>query len=261
MEKDFLGEHLRELPYFRSILRAVEAQLFQSVVLSHPILDVGCGDGHFASVALDQQVDWGVDLDLPSIREAQSRKAYRAITQADGSCLPFQDGSFASALSNSVLEHMPDLEYVLAETSRVLRPGALFVFTVPNPGYRDRLSFPQLLRRLRLGFMGDAYERYFMWMSRTYNLYDENQWGELLSRTGFEIEQTFRYFPPSSLHALEWGHYFGAPCLIPRWLFGKWILVPRRWNLKWTDRIVRRYADPSPGEDGTYSFYKVRKRR
>ena len=260
MEKDFLGEHLRELPYFRSILRAVEAELLQSVELSHPILDVGCGDGHFASVAMDQAIDWGIDLHLPSIREAQSRGAYRAIAQANGSRMPFPDEVFASALSNSVLEHMPDLESVLAETSRVLRPGALFVFTVPNPGYRDRLSFPQFLRRLHLGSLGDAYERYFMWMSRTYNLFNEQQWDELLSRTGFEIEQTFRYFPPSSLHALEWGHYFGAPCLIPRWLVGKWILVPQRWNLKWTDRIVRRYADASPSEDGTYSFYKVRKR-
>ncbi len=259
MGKDFFGEHLRALPYFRSILRAVEAELLQSVALSHPILDVGCGDGHFASVALDHPIDWGIDLHLPSIREAQSRKAYRAITQTDGSRLPFPDESFASALSNSVLEHMPDLESVLAETSRVLRSGAIFVFTVPNPGYRDRLSFPHFLRRLHLGILGDAYERYFMWMSRTYNLYNEDQWGTLLARAGFTIENTYRYFPPASLHALEWGHYFGAPCLIPRWLFGKWILVPQRWNLKWTDRLVRRYADARPCEDGTYSFYKVRK--
>ncbi|MEJ2607302.1 MAG: hypothetical protein P8Z41_11590 [Anaerolineales bacterium] len=62
MEKDFLGAHLRELPYFRSILRAVEAELFQGVELAHPILDVGCGDGHFASGALDQAIDWGIDL-------------------------------------------------------------------------------------------------------------------------------------------------------------------------------------------------------
>jgi len=260
MGKDFLWEHLQDLPYFRSILRAVEAELLQRVELPHPILDVGCGDGHFASVALEQPIDWGIDLHLPSIREAQSRNAYQALTQADGSRLPFLDQSFASAVSNSVLEHMPNLEAVLADTSRVLRPGAIFVFTVPNPDYRDQLSFPQFLRRIHINTLGDAYERYFMWMSRTYNLFDEDGWGALLSGVGFEVEETFRYFPPSSLHALEWGHYFGAPCLIPRWMFGRWILVPKEWNLKWTDRIIRRYADVKPCENGTYSYYKVRKR-
>jgi SAM-dependent methyltransferase len=259
MEKNFLWDHLRDLPYFRSILRAVEAELIQNVELPHPILDVGCGDGHFASVALDYPLDWGIDLHLPSLREAQSRKAYRAVMLANGSQLPFPEGSFASAISNSVLEHMPELEVVLAETSRVLQPGAIFVFTVPNPDYRHKLSFPKQLRRLRLNTLADVYEKYFMWMSRTYNLFDEGEWDSLLARVGFEIEDTFRYFPPSSLHALEWGHYFGAPCLIPRWIVGKWILAPHRWNLGWTERLVRRYANPEPCKDGTYSFYKVRK--
>ena len=260
MDKDFLWEHLRDLPYFRSILRAVEAELLQKVELPHPILDVGCGDGHFASVALDYPIDWGIDLHMPSIREAQSRKAYRAVMQANGSRLPFPDNSFSSAISNSVLEHMPELEAVLKDTSRVLNRSAIFVFTVPNPDYRDKLSFPKFLRRIRLHSLADAYERYFMWMSRTYNLLDEDEWGRLLSRVGLEIEETFRYFPPSSLHALEWGHYFGAPCLIPRRLFGKWILAPQRWNLKWTERLVRQYANPMSCEDGTYSYYRVRKR-
>lgn len=260
MAKDYLWEHLRDLPYFRSILRAVEAEIIQSVELPPPILDVGCGDGHFASVALDRPIDWGVDLHMPSIREAQSRKAYRAIAQSDGSRLPFPEKSFASAISNSVLEHMLDLEAVLADTSRVLRPGATFVFTVPNPAYRDQLSFPQFLRRIYMHFLGDTYERFFLWMSRTYNLFYEDEWTALLSSVGFDVEKTFRYFPPASLHALEWGHYFSAPCLVPRWLFGKWILVQQEWNLKWTDRLVRRYAKVKTCKDGTYSYYQVRKR-
>ena len=259
MDKDFLWEHLRDLPYFRSILRAVEAELIHNVELLHPILDVGCGDGHFAKVTLDYPIDWGIDLHLPSIREAQSRKAYRALLQANGSRLPFPENSFASAISNSVLEHMSELEAVLADTSRVLQSGAVFVFTVPNPDYRDKLSLPKFLRNIGLRPLGDAYEKYFMWMSRTHNLFNEDGWGTLLARVGFEIEETFRYFPPSSLHALEWGHYFGAPCLISRWVFRKWILAPHRWNLKWTERLVRQYANPEPCEDGTYSFYKVRK--
>jgi len=53
MKRDFLWPHLQALPYFRALLRAVEASLVHPIALPPPILDVGCGDGHFARVAFD----------------------------------------------------------------------------------------------------------------------------------------------------------------------------------------------------------------
>ena len=47
--------------------------------------------------------------------------------------MPFPDGYFASAISNSVLEHIPQVQEVLADLRRVLKPGAPFLFCVPNP--------------------------------------------------------------------------------------------------------------------------------
>ncbi|HSL30697.1 MAG TPA: hypothetical protein VK900_15965, partial [Anaerolineales bacterium] len=46
--RDFLWLHIRDLPYFRSLLRAVEAQFYKQVNLQAPTLDLGCGEGHFA---------------------------------------------------------------------------------------------------------------------------------------------------------------------------------------------------------------------
>lgn len=260
MNDDFLWLHLRELPYFRSILRAVEADLFQGVKLDPPILDVGSGDGHFTSVAFAQIVDAGLDPDLRTMREAKRRSCYRWLIQADGTRMPLADGSFSSAFSNSVLEHIPPLEPVLKEVGRVLKPGARFVFTVPNPGYRDELSVPIVLERLKLHRLATAYRSWFVRMSRTWNLFHEDGWGERLANAGFEIERSLRYFPPSSLHALEWGHYFGAACLLPRWLFGRWVMVPARWNLRLTEMLVRRYYEAPKNEEGTYTFYVARKR-
>ena len=71
--RDFLWLNLKDLPYFRAILRAVEARFYQGLDLPRPILDVGCGDGHFASVAFETPLDVGVDLHLPSLREAGRR--------------------------------------------------------------------------------------------------------------------------------------------------------------------------------------------
>ncbi len=259
MTKDFLWLHLREIPYFRSILRAVEARYYQGLDLPHPILDVGCGDGHFASVAFERPIDLGVDLHPPSLLEAQRRRSYRLLLRANGTRLPLQDGSVSSGFSNSVLEHMPGLDNVLEEVGRVLRPGAPFVFTVPNPGYRSELSFPRFLARLGLRSAARAYGDYFMWMSRTRNLFYEDEWKKRLGKVGLAVERTERYFSPSALHALEWGHYFGAPCLLPRWLAGKWILAPYRWNLVLTERLMRRYYQELPSEKGTYSFYLARR--
>ncbi len=231
----------------------------QGVSLPSPVLDIGSGDGHFASVTFDRPLDVGVDPAMAPTLEAKGRGTYRLLLLADGARLPLAAGSFASALSNSVLEHVDHLPQVLAEIARVLEPGAPFAFTVPNPGYRSQLSLPAALRRMGLGGLARAYEDWFMRMSRTKNLLDESGWRRLLEGAGFELERSQRYFSPAALRALEWGHYFGAPCLLPRWLFGKWILVPTRWNLWLTERLVRRYYLESPDDAGTYTFYLARR--
>lgn len=255
MTKDYLWLNLRELPYFRSMLRSVEARLYEGVEIARPCLDLGCGDGHFTEVAFDSPIDIGVDLDLGIMREAQKREHYRVLVQADASQLPIKNGSIASVLSNSVLEHMPDLDLVLADVARVLAPGGTFVFTVPNPGYRTELSVPRSFRRLKLERIARAYESWFMRMSRTIHLDYEEGWNARLARVGLVIKHTFRYFSPAALRALEWGHYFSSPTLLPRLATGRWILAPTRWNLWLTDRWVRRYYEEPPTEQGTYSFY------
>jgi SAM-dependent methyltransferase len=259
MSKDLLWLHVRELPYFRALLRAVEASFYDQFDFPGPILDVGCGDGHFTQIAFDKKVDIGIDPDLGIMREAQGREVYRLLLQADGGRLPLPDACIGSAFSNSVLEHIPHLDMVLLELGRVLKPGAPFLFTVPNPGYRSELSVPGLLRRAGLERIAKAYEQWFMCMSRTIHLDDASGWERRLAPSGLYVEQTFNYFSPAALRALEWGHYFGAPCLLPHWLFRRWILAPHRWNLALTLRFVRRYYDVSPRDDGTYSYYLGRR--
>lgn len=259
IKDDFLWSNLKELPYFRSLLRAVEANYYQDVEFTEPILDVGCGDGHFATVAFERAIDFGIDPDLKSLREAQKRGAYRLLVQSDGAKLPYPDESIGSAFSNSVLEHIPHLEAVLIEVGRVLKPGAPFLFTVPNSGYRDELSFPNWLKSIGFKSVAESYRQWFMEMSRTIHMYDNDGWQGKLNQAGLFIERSFDYFAPSALHVLEWGHYFGSPCLLPRALLGRWIIAPQRWNLWLTDRFVRRYYDPDPKDNGTYSYYLARK--
>ena len=250
--KDFLFLHLRDLPYFRALLRSVESTFYQDLPLPAPVYDVGCGDGHFASLTFEQKIDVGLDPWHNPIHEAKGFGAYRGLVEADGAKSPFPDDYFASAISNSVLEHIPHIEAVLAETARVLKPGAPFYFCVPNPRYLSELSISRVL--------GKGYTEWFRIISRTQHADDPDVWIALLENAGFTPIRWWHYFSPSALRVLEWGHYFGVPSVVARVLTGRWIVSRARWNLWLTERFVRKYASPAPLENGAYTFYIARKK-
>lgn len=257
---DFLWLHLRDLPYFRSIVRAVEARFYQDIDLPSPTLDVGCGDGHFASVTFNRKLEVGLDPWYGPLQKAARLDAYLGLTLADGAHAPFPEGVFASAVSNSVLEHIPHVEAVLAETARLLMPGAPFVFCVPNHQFLSALSVSSACDRIGLRPLGNAYRSFFNRISRHQHCDPPEIWQVRLEAAGFRLERWWHYFSPQALHWVEWGHYFGLPSLICHWLFGKWILVPQKWNLAWIDSMVRRFYEQDPKcAQGVYTFYIARR--
>ncbi|HTX92767.1 MAG TPA: class I SAM-dependent methyltransferase [Anaerolineales bacterium] len=257
--RDYLWLNLRELPYFRSMLRAAEAAFYQDLDLPAPLLDVGCGDGHFAQVCFDRVLDVGLDPWHGPIHEAGARHNYNLLTEADGGSMPFPDATFGCAVSNSVLEHIPDVEKVLAETRRVLKPGAPFVFCVPNDRFNDTLSVTRTLEKLRLKSLANLYRRFFTRISRHRHMDSPEVWTKRLEEAGFVVEKWWHYFSPRAQAALEWGHYFGLPSLVLHFFFRRWILVPTRWNLALTYRGVEPYAQPVASDDGVYTFYITRR--
>jgi len=257
--KDFLWLNIRDLPYFRSLLRAVEAQFYKEVNLVAPTLDVGCGEGHFANLAFSRKIDVGLDPSHQPIHEAGARQAYHLLTEADGGKMPYPNGYFASAFSNSVLEHIPHVEQVLDETARVLKPGALFVFCVPNHRFNDNLSIAVVLDKLRLTTLAKLYRAFFSQIARHRHLDSPETWKRRLELAGFVVERWWHYFPPKALAVLEWGHYFGLPSLILRKLMGRWILVPAYWNLMLTYHLLRPYANAVACDDGVCTFYIARR--
>ncbi|MGC9334482.1 MAG: class I SAM-dependent methyltransferase [Anaerolineae bacterium] len=265
---DLLWQHLKALPAFRALLRAVEAQFYQELLpLEGPVLDVGCGDGHFASVAFPRPLAAGIDPAAGSLREAQEWQAYHLLAQAMGNALPFPSDHFATVVSNSVLEHIPSVEPVLVEVGRVLRSpdpargraGGRFIFCVPGHRFTQLLLFTGLFRGLKLEGLARAYERYFNRISRHHHCDAAEVWEERLAAAGLELGSSFYYFSRRATHALDLGHYLGAPSLITKRLFGRWILAPTRWNLALTECWLRPlYEEPLP-EVGAYLFLVARK--
>lgn len=257
--KDYLYLHLCDLPYFRALLRAVETTYYQDLDFPAPILDMGCGDGHFASLTFDCKIDVGLDPWHGPIQEAGRRGIYSLLVEAYGSAMPFPDGYFASAFSNSVLEHILHIDAVLSDLARVLKPGAQFYFCVPNQNFLPMLSLTRFFNRIGFRPLARAYSAFFNRISRHHHSDDPQTWKERLERVGFTVERWWHYFPPCSLSVLEWGHYFGLPALISRKLFGHWIVAPYPWNLAFTYRFIKKYADASPCDDGVYTFYVTRR--
>jgi SAM-dependent methyltransferase len=253
--EDLLWLHLQELPAFRALLRATEARFYADLPLVEPILDLGCGDGHFGAVALPCPPQVGLDPWAALLAEARRRGKYRLLVRADGGRTPFPDGAFATVISNSVLEHIPDVEPVLVEVARVLRPGGAFYFSVPGPNFLPFLSIGQALDRVGLRAVGGLYRSFFNRISRHYHCNEPEVWRRRLEKVGLRLVRWWPYFSQRALTALEWGHYLGLPSLVAKRLFGRWVLWPSRANLWLTERLLRPlYEEPLP-RNGAYLFF------
>lgn len=131
------------------IWRSVEV----AVLLNHGLpegrgLDVGCGDGLLTRI-IDERLggkrSWiGIDPDAEEVALARQAGLYQECFAASGAALPLASSSFDFALSNSVLEHIPELPPVLVEVSRVLKSGGRFLFTVPSDGFHAARRGPLL---------------------------------------------------------------------------------------------------------------------
>lgn len=257
---DILWRHISSLPYFRGFMRAVEDRFYQEIDLPEPVLDLGSGDGHFASVAFDHKLDVGLDPWVGPTLEAQKRQVYRLLVLGEGARIPFPSGHFGSVSSTSVLEHIPDIEPVLGDVNRVLKPGGLFVFCGPNHRFPQELWGRKIFDKLGLSGVGRSYSRFFNWISRHAHTDSPEVWASRLERAGFDLVKTWDYFPPEALHILEWGHPLGLPALFFKKTIGRWVLVPKRWNLSIPWKMTRKYMDDPTSDQGVCSFYIARKR-
>jgi SAM-dependent methyltransferase len=107
-------------------------------------LDLGCGDGILTDILFSRIGRTprlvGIDPDPLETAAACKYSFYDRVHTTGGDDIPEADATFDYAISNSVLEHIPNLEPVIAELSRVLKPGGQFFFTVPCPGFHENLA-------------------------------------------------------------------------------------------------------------------------
>ncbi|HEU5059090.1 MAG TPA: class I SAM-dependent methyltransferase [Kofleriaceae bacterium] len=98
------------------------------------VLDLGCGDGHLLEllVARGCREVTGVDMSPEELVAADARPALAGVRllEARAQALPLPDASFDWVLSHMAFMLMSDVEVVVAELARVLRPGGRFAAVV-----------------------------------------------------------------------------------------------------------------------------------
>jgi ubiquinone/menaquinone biosynthesis C-methylase UbiE len=113
-----LSGHLRD--FVRSLGRAERA------------LDLGCGDGALTA-ELDTAELTAADVSSVALERARGRLGAEArlVELEPDAPLPFGDGEFDLVLCAETVEHVRDLQLLLSELRRVLRPGGTLAVTTP----------------------------------------------------------------------------------------------------------------------------------
>ena len=105
-------------------------------------LEVGCGEGRVSrDLAALGHVVTGVDVSPTLLRLAAEADPASTYLVADGSAVPFPDGSFDLAVAYNSLMDVDDMPAAVREIARVLEPGGRLCVTITHPlmdaGRRD----------------------------------------------------------------------------------------------------------------------------
>jgi SAM-dependent methyltransferase len=105
------------------------------------VLDLGCRSGALTGHFLEGNEVVGLDVDAAALAKARELGIETVVASVEEP-LPFEDSSFDAVVAGELLEHLQFPDALVAEAKRVLRPGGVFVGSVPNAfRLQSRLRF------------------------------------------------------------------------------------------------------------------------
>ncbi len=175
---------------FRGIELNFLSKVLSKIKLSQPSLDLGSGDGFISSILFDKKFTVGVDNNenkdtLISIK----KKRYKKVLIESAEKMSIKSESLNFVFSNSVIEHIPKNRAVLAEVSRVLKPGGYFIFTCPSSYFTSYFAKNRgmLYAKLRNRHLNH------------YHLLSHIQWKKRLKKAGLKVLSHHYYMTKSDL--------------------------------------------------------------
>ncbi|WP_349253794.1 methyltransferase domain-containing protein [Bradyrhizobium sp. CB2312] len=139
---EYSNENARRLQriYLKPDVTAQRAETIRQLDLSagERVLDIGCGPGYLcesmAQIVGPGGAVVGIDVSPDLIAACNRQKASAWISYAIGNAtaLDQADASFDAVACTQVAEYVPDVDRVLAETFRVLKPGGRTIFVATD---------------------------------------------------------------------------------------------------------------------------------
>lgn len=183
----------RKLPLIYKLLKPYEKHRLRKVTEliygdNLNVLEIGCRDGQFL---YENKHKWqniiGIDIEPRYLKQARKRKygvpAKFELADYGRGKMPHQSSFFDLVISIATLQYVYDIDLLFNEVYRVLKPGGLFIFEVPNAAVfwrRIQFLFGKLPKTSQLVGGWDAgVIHYFTY----YDLY------HFVKEKGFEIEK------------------------------------------------------------------------
>ena len=252
MAKNYLREYLSFRPFHLGLFRAREAEFYSGLKLDSPVLDLGFGDGFFASLVFDRKIDVGIDSSAKYLKEAKETKAYKKLQIVGKGQIPYPDNYFASVVSNSTLEHVLKPDEMVREVYRVLKPGGVFACTVINDRFNQFFLGTKVLPGL--------YDKYLDMIHTHRHLYSKSGWQKILRGSGFFIVREEEYFSQRAVWLYELCHWFGYFTFISKAIFGRWVLFPQKLKIIPLEKFFRKFTqEKNLQKGGAAVFFLCRK--
>lgn len=195
IDQDLLGDFVARYPAqpATAFWRGIEIDVLAQADIPEGLgLDLGCGDGILTDILFQRMGKVprlvGIDPDPLEIAAAGKYDFYQRLHTVGGNAIPEPDATFDYVISNSVLEHIPDLEPVIREVGRVLKPGGWFFYTVPCPVFHDNLAGSIVPGADRVEYLAKLDRRL-----AHFNYLTPEDWQALCGRHGMSVESVTGY--------------------------------------------------------------------
>lgn len=203
--QDFLGKCLFLYPQkpAMALWRACEAEkaaeTLKNIEAKEPSIDLGCGDGEIAKIIFqNKKIDVGLDISYLEIEKAKECGLYSRLIVSDIYDNRLADRSFRFIFSNSVIEHLTNLEKGLREIARISAEKAIFILAVPT----DKLlknTFPHALlgntrfKKIAINYGQKRNLRLGHHLARSFG-----DWKEAIEDRGFKVSDEITYLSPGT---------------------------------------------------------------
>ncbi len=171
-----------------SIWRAWELAAYRRYKLPGPILDLGCGDGQYFKLVWPSIKDVvGIDIDSSIIDSAVASGVYTSVLETSAANMSIADSSFNSVFANCSLEHMDDLDSVLANVRRVLRPNGAFLLSVVTDKFLEWVTLADIASLLDGPARGSSIINHYSSYHHLVTALPPERWVSRIESAGFNV--------------------------------------------------------------------------